>query len=207
MLLRFRPMKTYRTASIATLLVCAFGVTAAAEGEMSIPAQLRRSGGYERIIVATDKPVHLADLVGGADLVVEGFPVAQRSFLDSAEANIYTDYSFTLTGITKNRRRPGLIKPGHSIVVRRESGSVVVDGLRATTMENGFPPFTDNSRYFLFLKETGEPNTYTVIAGGAGAFEAGDEIAPMLSLPGAPPGALTRQSFFGEVKALLKFAE
>jgi hypothetical protein len=187
--------------------MCAFGVTAAAEGELSIPAQLRESGGYERIIVATDKPVLLADLVGGADLVVEGFPVAQRSFLDSAEAHIYTDYSFTLTGITKNRRRPGLMKAGHSIVVRRESGSVVVDGLRATTIENGFPPFAENSRYLLFLKETGEPNTYVLMAGGGGAFEAGDEIAPMLSLPGATPRALTRQSFFGEVKALLKFAE
>jgi hypothetical protein len=200
-------MKTLQTGSIATVLICAFGVAAAAEREPSIPVQLRESGSYERMIVATDKPVLLADLVGGADLVVEGFLAAQRSFLDSDEAHIYTDSSFTLTGIVKNRRRPGLMKAGHSIVVRRESGTVVVDGLRATTIENGFPPFAEKGRYLLFLKETTEPNTYVVIAGGSGAFEAGDDIAPMLSLPGAAPRALPRQSFFGEMKALLKFSE
>jgi hypothetical protein len=58
-------------------------------------------------------------------------------------------------------------------------------GLRATTIENGFPPFAEKRRYLLFLNETTEPNTYVVIAGGSGAFEAGDEIAPMLSVPGA----------------------
>ena len=71
-------MKTLQTGSIATVLMCAFGVTAAAEREPSIPVQLRESGSYERMIVATDKPVVLADLVGGADLVVEGFLAAQR---------------------------------------------------------------------------------------------------------------------------------
>ena len=200
-------MKTLQTGSIATVLMCAFGVTAAAEREPSIRVQLRESSSYERMIVATDKPVLLADLVGRADLVVEGFLAAQRSFLDADEAHIYTDSSFTLTSLVKNRRRPGMIKAGHSIVVRRESGTVVVDGLRATAIENGFPPFAEKGRYLLFLKETTEPNTYVVIAGGSGAFEAGDDLAPMLSLPGAAPRALPRQSFLGEMKALLKFSE
>jgi hypothetical protein len=100
-----------------------------------------------------------------------------------------------------------LLKAGRSIVVRRESGSVVVDGLRATTIENGFPPFTQDGRYLLFLKEAGEQNTYLVLAGGRGAFEVGDQIAPMLSVSDAPPHGLPRQAFFGEVKALLRFTE
>jgi hypothetical protein len=199
--------KTLRIPSIAAALVCSFGAARAAEREPSIPAHLRENGSYERIIVTTDKPVQLADLVGAADLVVEAFPVANRSYLDSGESHIYTDYSFTLTDIMKNRRRPGLLKAGHSIVVRRESGTVVVDGLRATTIENGFPPFTPNGRYLLFLKEAGGQNTYVVLAGGGGAFEAGDRIAPMLSTPDTPQRALPRQAFFGEVKALLKFTE
>ena len=199
--------KTLRTASVATALVWCFGAVQAAEREPSIPAHLREYGSYERIIVTTDKPVQLADLVGAADLVVEAFPVAHRSYLDSGQSHIYTDYAFTLTEIMKNRRRPGLLKAGHSIVVRRESGTVVVDGLRATTIENGFPSFSQNGRYLLFLKEAEDPNTYVVLAGGRGAFEAGDRIAPMLSMPDAPRHGLPRQAFFGEVKALLRFSE
>jgi hypothetical protein len=199
-------MKTLRTATIATGFACCLVATVQAEGDVSIPAYLRDNGSYEQIIVSTDKPVLLADLVGAADLVVEAFPVAQRSYLDSGEAHIFTDYAFTVTEIVKNRRRPGLLKAGHSIVVRRGSGSVVINGLRATTIENGFPQFTQNSRYLLFLKEASDQNAYVVIAGGQGAFQGGDEIAPML-VTDAPQRALPRQAFFSEVKALLKFTE
>ena len=99
---------------------------------------------------------------------------------DADEANIYTDYSFTLNEIMKNRRRSGLLKAGHTIVVRRESGTVMINGLRATTIENGFAPFAENGRYLLFLKQLVEQNAYAVIGGGRGAFEVGDHIAPML---------------------------
>ena len=197
----------FRTVSIAACLVGCVSAAGAAEREPSIPLQVRETGSFERIIITTDKAVQLADLVGAADLVVEGMSVAQRSYLDSNESHIYTDYSFTLTDVMKNRRRPGILKVGRSIVVRRESGTVVINGLRATTTENGFPPFVENGRYFLFLKELDEPNTYAVIGGGRGAFEAGEQIAPML-LGVEPPGrAQPRQAFFGEIKALLKFTE
>ena len=195
----------FRIVSITAFMVGGLGAAGAAEP--SIPLLIRETGSFERIIVTTDKPVQLADLVGAADLVVEGTSVAQRSYLDSSEAHIYTDYSFTLTDIMKNRRRPGLLKAGRSIVVRRESGTVLVNGLRATTIENGFPPFAENGRYLLFLKEVDEPNTYAVIAGGSGAFEAGDQIAPMLLVAETPRQAQSRRAFFGEVKALLKFTE
>jgi hypothetical protein len=120
-------------------------IIATAEREPSIPLQLREAGSFERMIVTTDRPVVLAELVGTADLVVEGSVVAHRSYLDAGEAHIYTDYAFTITDIMKNRRRPGLIKPGQSILVRRESGTVVINGLLATTIENGFAAFSDHS--------------------------------------------------------------
>jgi hypothetical protein len=200
-------MKTLGTVTTTACLACCLVATVVADGELSIPDHLRENGSYERIIVFTDRPVLLADLVGSADLVVEAFPVSERSYLGADESQIYTDYAFTLTDVVKNRRRPGMLKAGHSIVVRRESGTVIVNGLRATTIENGFPPFSQNSRYLLFLKEGGDQNAYVVLGGGRGAFEAGDEIAPMLSGGEAPPSTLKRQAFLGEVKALLKFSE
>ena len=199
-------MSNVRTALVTASLACSMSIIAAAEREPSIPNQLREAGSFERIIVTTDRPIVLADLVGTADLVVEGSVVARRSYLDADEAHIYTDYAFTITDILKNRRRPGLIKSGQSIVVRRESGTVIINGLRATTIENGFAAFTENGRYVLFLRELGYPNIYGVLAGGRGAFEAGDQIAPMIALaPGATP--VPRQAFLGEMRALLKFSE
>ena len=199
-------MSNVRTALVTASLACSMSIIAAAEREPSIPNQLREAGSFERIIVPTDRPIVLADLVGTADLVVEGSVIARRSYLDADEAHIYTDYAFTITDILKNRRRPGLIKGGQSIVVRRESGTVIINGLRATTIENGFAAFTENGRYVLFLRELGYPNTYGVLAGGRGAFEAGDQIAPMIPLsPGATP--VPRQAFLGEMRALLKFSE
>jgi len=197
-------MSNVRTALVTASLACSMSIIAAAEREPSIPLQLREAGSFERIIVTTDRPVVFADLVGTADLVVEGSAVARRSYLDADEAHIYTDYAFTIADIMKNRRRPGLIKAGQSIVVRRENGTVVIDGLRATTIENGFPAFVENRRYVLFLRELGDQNAYGVLAGGRGAFEGGDQIVPMLA-PGGTP--VPRQAFLGEMRALLKFSE
>ena len=197
-------MSNVRTVLVTASLACSMSIIAAAEREPSIPLQLHEAGSFERIIVSTDKPVVLADLVGTADLVVEASAVVHRTYLDAGEAHIYTDYAFTITDILKNRRRPGLLKAGHHILVRRESGTVMIDGLRATSIENGFPPFADNGRYVLFLKELVDQNAYAVVAGGRGAFEAGDHIAAMTDAPVQP---VARQAFFGEMRALLKFSE
>jgi hypothetical protein len=200
-------MSNVRTALVTASLACSMSIVAAAEREPSIPDQLREAGSFERIIVTTDRPAVLADLVGTADLVVEGSVVAHRTYLDAGEAHIYTDYAFTITDIMKNRRRPGLIKAGQSILIRRESGTVLINGLRATTIENGFPPFANNGRYVLFLGELGNLNTYSVLGSGRGAFEAGDHIAPMTLSPAPGATPVPRQAFLGEMRALLKFSE
>lgn len=202
-------MSNVRTVLVTASLACSMSIIATAEREPSIPLQLREAGSFERMIVTTDRPVVLAELVGTADLVVEGSVVAHRSYLDAGEAHIYTDYAFTITDIMKNRRRPGLIKPGQSILVRRESGTVVINGLLATTIENGFAAFSDHRRYVLFLRELEGLNTYGVLGGGRGAFEASDHITSMLTLApdGAPLQPMPRQAFLGEMRALLKFTE
>jgi hypothetical protein len=188
--------------------VLSLGAVVTAERDTSIPYHVRENGSFERIIVTTDKPVLLADLVGTADLVIEGSATALRTYLDGDETHIYTDYTFTVAEIVKNRRRPGLMRPGQTIVVRRESGTVLVGGLPATTIENGFPAFRENGSYLLFLKELRDENTYQMLAGGRGAFESGEEILPMMSLPTETPAhRAPRQSFLGEVRALLKFTE
>lgn len=191
----------------AAVCALAWPATLRAESDGSIPGDVRAYGAFERIIVSTDKPYRLADLAGAADLIVEGSPIAERSYLDSTGTHIYTDYAFAVQSILKNRWEPGL-RPSRTVVIRREMGTVMVDGVAATTVENGFAPFVRNGTYFLFLKELPSGGGYGVIAGGQGAFEAAAEMVPMAPLPGdGSTHPVPREAFLGEVRALLKFTQ
>jgi hypothetical protein len=180
------------------------GATAgvSAESASSIAVLTRETGGFERIIVSTDRPMLLADVTRAADLVVEASAGAQHTYLDGSETHIYTDSTFNVHAVIKNRWRPGL-REGGAIVVRRQSGTVMIDGLPATTVENDFPSFSTESRYVLFLKELPDENAYVVVGAGRGAFTSGSDIAPMATDGATAPAA--REAFFGEVRALLKF--
>jgi len=196
---------------LTACLVCVacFGISSqAARDASSIRQQVRETGSFERMIVATDRQLQLADLVGQADLVIEASTPGGRSFLDKAETGIYTDYTFKVQALIKNRR-PGL-RVGHALTVRRESGTVQIDGRPATIIENDFPSFGAHEPYILFLKLQPRDNVYTVLGGAQGAFSAGDTVMSVAAgLPDAagPSLSASRDAFLGEVRALLKFME
>jgi hypothetical protein len=178
-----------------------------AEGPPPMTVFVGETGAFERMIVATDDAPALGDLVRSADLIVEASASAVRSYFDGLQNGIYSDYSFTLHDIIKNRKKPGLLRPGSSIVVKRESGTVTIDGVTATSIENDFPPFGGERRYLLFLKEA--PNdVYVVVGSGRGAFDSAVEITPLAAMSSdrscqrAP-----REKFLGEIRALLKFTQ
>ena len=174
----------------------------------SIRQQVHQPGGFERIVVTTYDPVQLSDLVGRADLIVEASTPGGVSYLNTAETDIFTDYTFTVHSVIKNKRRPEF-RVGHSVTIRRDSGVVVIDGRTAVTHENGFPPFNANEHYILFLTERPRDPTYSVFGGPQGAFRAGERVTT-LAVPldeGADsPPPMTRAAFLGEVRALLRYS-
>jgi hypothetical protein len=198
-------------ALVASLVVC-FGTAGnaviAQEASPSIRQQLRETGAFERIVVTTYDPLLLADLVARADLIIEASTSGGRSYLNAAGTDIYTDYTFNVHSLIKSRRRPEL-RTGTAMTVRRESGEVVVDGRAAVSYENGFPAFNADEHYILFLTQQPRENVYSVFGGPQGAFSAG-ELVTALTIPtedgtDAPP-AMSRATFMGEVRALLKFS-
>jgi hypothetical protein len=191
------------------LFLGASGSAAVAElAKPSIPQQVRETGGFERIVVTTYDPVQLSALVGRADLIVEASTPGGVSYLNPAETDIFTDYTFTVHSVIKNKRRPEF-RAGHSVTIRRDSGVVVIDGRTAVTHENGFPPFNANEHYILFLTERPRDATYSVFGGPQGAFRVGERVTA-LAVPadeGADsPTPMTRASFLGEVRALLRYS-
>jgi hypothetical protein len=199
-------VKQSMTWMAVAVVVASASVGVSAESKESIAVQAREAGGFERIIVGTDRPMRLPDLARAADLVVEASTAAQRTYLDGSETHIYTDSSFTVHTILKNRWRPGL-RDGDPIVVRRESGTVLIDDVPATTIENDFPPFSTESRYILVLKEIQGEQAYVVVGAGRGAFTGDSVIAPMASATDGASEPVTRESFYGELRALLKFTQ
>jgi hypothetical protein len=181
----------------------------AQQASPSIRQQAHEAGGFERIVVTTYDPLRLSSLVGRADLIVEASTTVGLSHLNTSETDIFTDYTFTVYTVIKNRRRPDL-RAGSAITVRRDSGVVVVDGRIAVSDENGFPPFNTNEHYILFLAEQPRDRAYSVFGGPQGAFTAGESITTLAVSPddGAdPPQPISRAAFLGEVRALLSFSE
>jgi hypothetical protein len=157
--------------------------------------------------VTSYEPVQLADLAGRADLVVEASTTGGQSVLKQDETDIYTDYTFTISALIKNRRRIGL-HVGDAITVRRVGGSVQIDGRTVQSIENGFPVFNAGERYILFLVQTPRPDAYAVMGGPQGVF-GGAETISQLSADDDRPDArdVPRAAFLNEVRALLKFAQ
>jgi hypothetical protein len=191
--------------------VVSFGADSGAAGDVtsSIRQQVREDGGFERIVVSTDEQLSLATLVGQADLVVEASMTGRRSFLDDSEMHIYTDYTFMVQDVIKTGTLPA-VRGGSTITIRREGGTVDVDGRPAVTIENDFPVFDAREPYILFLTQASSGSAYSVLAGPQGAFTAGDAITPVaarLADAAERPSPTSRAAFLGEVRALLKFTE
>jgi hypothetical protein len=181
----------------------------AREAPSSIREQLRDNGEFERIIVSSDARLTPASLVGQADLVVEASTNGGRSFLDASETHIYTDYTFVIAEVMKTLERPDL-RAGSAITVRRESGTVYIDGRMAVSVENGFPTFDQGDRYILFLKYSPREKAYSVLGGSQGAFKAGEDIrsmAPAAAAGGSDSWPTSRVAFLGEMRALLRFTK
>ena len=201
-------MKRFAVALLALVATTTLTPSAAPRDEASIPQQLRDGGSFERVIVTSYEPLQLADLVGRADLIVEATTSGGRSFLTTDGVDIHTDYAFQVHSVFKNIRTPEL-RLGDTIVVRRDSGTVAVDGRVAVTQENDFPLFDRNDRYMLFLTKSREGNLYVVFGGPQGAFSLRDDVKQVsteLADWSNRHTGVTRAAFVDELRALLKFS-
>src|SRR2546422_954536 len=64
----------------------------AQQASPSIREQVHEPAGFERIVVSTYDPLQLSSLVARADLIVEASTAGGRSYLNTAETDIFTDY-------------------------------------------------------------------------------------------------------------------
>lgn len=194
---------TVLAAAIATV-----AVRAQQPDTTTIRQQLRESQSFERVIVTSYEPMQLADLVGGADLIVEASTMGGRAMLNATETDLYTDYPFDLHAIIKNSGRPDA-RVGDTVVVRRDCGMLVLDGRIAVSQENDFPLFDRDESYILFLVKARDGNAYRVFGGPQGAFSLREGVKQLSIELGDwtnKHGSVARAVFLDELRALMKFS-
>lgn len=131
-------------------------------------AQQARARGQQSVRI----PAPRITIVGASDLndalsrftVLIATPVESRSYI-VAPHRLVTWYRFRVVE-TLSRRPvpecptcPQLMSPPDEllplnedeVLLPRHSGTVVIDGVRVTTVESGFPPFLPSQRYLLFI--------------------------------------------------------
>ena len=183
-------------------------VAPSAHDDAAIPEQLRESGSFERVIISSYEPLQLADLVGRADVIVEASTRGGKLFLSATGSDIFTDYLFEVHTVIKNSENPQL-RVGNAVLVRRDSGTIVIDGRTAVAYENDFPLFNRDEHYILFLAKPRGESSYSVLGGPQGAFSLRDGVkqtALELGDWSNKHGLMARAAFLDELRALLKFS-
>jgi len=202
--------RSFVSASTAVVSLLAGAVLVAQQpAAMTVREQARETGSFERVVISESDPLQLADLVVGADLIVEASTAGAEGRMNRAETDIYTDYPFELHAVLKNSRRPE-VRPSGVVTVRRNSGVVFVDGRMVVAQENDFPLFEPGEHYILFLTKLPRENAYSVFGGPQGAFISVQGHLKQLSIEFGElthkRGTLARAAFLDEVRALLRFS-
>ena len=165
--------------------------------------QLQREGIFENVIVTPYQPLRLANLVAQADLVIEAMTLAGKPSVTQDGVDIYTDVTFSLVSILKNKANPELMR-GSVVTVRRNSGALMIQGRTAITLENEFPPFEQSQRYLLVLSRSRGGNFFSVVGGAQGAFMLAEDAKPLSMWTSDPP--IRTAAFLDEVRALIKYS-
>ena len=137
------------------------------ESRPSVRELLKVHGVSEQIVVTDDGQLEPAALLAGSDLVVRGVVRSRNDRLSKDALTVLTDYTFEVREAV--HPRDGFPKDRYIVTVQRPEGTVNVSGRAFVASENGFPGFTLNEEFFLFLRWDGA-NAYRVVGGAQGAF-------------------------------------
>ena len=177
----------HRDRGTVLAVACTIPITLFAQ-QGTIPERVADSQGEPVVIlVARDlEPMPLADLARGADLIVYGKLVRQRSYLSEAKTDVYTDYVLKPERLIVDRGRPSTVKspgPTPPLIVTVYGGKLVVDGTQVTFEDKSLINWNEDANLLIFLKRLkGETNKFELYGGSAGLFqvEAGQRVKSLL---------------------------
>jgi hypothetical protein len=126
-----QPTMSHRMTVFAVLVEFA-SLPLTAQYEPTLREMANSHGGITRMIQSCGPLPSLADVVKGAELIVEGVVTARASYLTADERDILTDYDLAIRQVLFQREmlvssRPGIAMP---LIFKSHGGQIVVSGLR-----------------------------------------------------------------------------
>jgi hypothetical protein len=100
--------------------------------------------------------------LANSDVVVQGIPYISRSLPVQDETFLFTQYAVRVQRVFSDPS--GRVRPGDTIIVSRQGGVLVVQGIPVRAVETAFDQFTLNVPYIFALKRLKDTETYLAIA-------------------------------------------
>lgn len=139
----------------------------------------------------------LEGAVCNADAVVVGTLAEESAFLNEDETFVFTEYRLDAAEVIRNNAAAP-IKPGDSLTIVRDGGTVRLDGRAVRALTADFEPFKTGGRYVLFLRHV--PATGAYLAYLYGSFELGGaEVRALGKVP--RPFPRDAKEFLDETRA------
>jgi hypothetical protein len=137
---------------LLTLSLIAFTIapSAAAGQETLRDAVRRQQGDVSSSIHIEYEPATTTDLVRTADLIARILIQGEKSYLSKDETKVLTDNSAQVLEPVRQRRIAAPLPP--AITIRRQGGTIMLEGRKVHAFENDFPPFELGVEYIVFLK-------------------------------------------------------
>ncbi|MCA1603932.1 MAG: hypothetical protein LC775_00250 [Acidobacteria bacterium] len=157
------------------------------EGTIQWHAQRAKQRGQQEIIIPAPRwrPVGVSSLEEalGYFTVVVATPIENKSYIRSSN-NIRTWYKFKVHEFLSRKNWAGcptcppppdvpsemLPLAEDEVLVPRGSGTVIVDGVKITSLETDYPLFSESHQYLLFLKFDASKQVGEITLGHAGVF-------------------------------------
>lgn len=111
----------------------------------------------------------LGRLACDADAVIIGTVGSKASQLTEDENFIFTDYELHLQEVLKDNPAAPLLA-GNNVTLTRPGGSVQLNGVNVTALDEEYLPLDFNGRYLLFLRFIPATGSYKAV-GGAGSLQ------------------------------------
>jgi hypothetical protein len=162
---------------LAQIVLCLWAPAGAQE--LTIPELVARGAGnpiyIPRIREINYVPIDelLTQLLDGSSLIVEGTLKPVRSYLSVDKRWIYTDYALDARQVLFNRHPSVSSVPGvqQGIIIRVFGGTLTVDGVTVTVVDENMAYCKPGAQVVLFLKpSTAQPGSYELAGDFIGAF-------------------------------------
>jgi hypothetical protein len=159
-----------------TFIALTLGHTAA--NQDTLRDRVRNQGDVSASIHVEYEPATTEDLVRSADLIALVLIQGEKPSLSQDGTKVVTDYEVQVLDPIRRRRAASHLPP--VITIRKQGGTVALEGHKVHFFENDFPPLELGVEYIVFIKREAD-GSFSFPYGGQSAFRLDGQTVDQVS--------------------------